>query len=138
MIKIKLNDLVLAETALLKLFFQNSEEDMEKWEPQKGPNVGATLRIGKLAQPCLAEIEKFYLARIELWKKYGTPEEDNKSYTIPKENLEEYVKEEADLLSTEVELVNAFKLKLADIENINLNWRDLQLLEKHFVDLSEL
>lgn len=157
--KITLNDLMLAESALLKLFFVDSDrKDGQQWTPRSGKTIGATMRIGRLAKICLEEMQNFHTHRTNLWRKYGTAEmvpqkdpegeemKDEKGetimvesgkYNIPKENVENYIKEEADLLDTAIEIPDGFKIKQNDLDGIDLNWRDLEILREHFLELED-
>lgn len=75
--------------------------------------------------------ESFEETKDKIVKKYGTPSEDGRTVTIQKdnENYEKVVKELNELALLEVELPKLEKIKLKDIEKLELPLESISALD---------
>lgn len=129
MIKIKVSDLLNATETLQKL-------------SQKELKAKLALSIARLLKEAEREIQNFNEVRMNLINKYGEKDEKGELITDDKGNckiipdgIETFSKELNDLVTTDVE-INANKLKLDDLENLDFTPGDMVALEP-FIETEE-
>lgn len=129
MITVKIMDLVNGTSALQKL----AEAQL------KAKLAWQVARILKAAE---AEIQSFNETRMKLINEYGEKNEsgelitdDNGNCKIIPNRLIDFNKELNDLISNEVE-INAHKIKMDDLENVNFTPGEITLLEP-FIEIDE-
>lgn len=72
----------------------------------------------------------------DLIRKYGEPAEAEGSIQVKKENIVEFNKEIGEILSTEFDVKTSLKIKLKDIENLEVEGKYIYLI-RHFIDNEE-
>ena len=129
MIKIKMSDLLNATETLQKL-------------SQKELKARLALQISRLLKEGEREIQNFNEVRTNLINKYGEKDEkgelvtdENKNCKILNDQIEIFSKELNELVDMEIE-INANKIKIADLENMNFTPTDMAVLEP-FMELDE-
>lgn len=129
MITVKIMDLVNGTSALQKL----AEAQL------KAKLAWQVARILKAAE---VEIQSFNETRMKLINEYGEKNEsgelitdDNGNCKIIPDRLIDFNKELNDLISNEVE-INAHKIKMDDLENVNFTPSEITLLEP-FIEIDE-
>lgn len=129
MITVKIMDLVNGTSALQKL----AEAQL------KAKLAWQVARILKAAE---VEIQSFNETRMKLINEYGEKNEsgelitdDNGNCKIIPDRLIDFNKELNDLISNEVE-INAHKIKMDDLENVNFTPGEITLLEP-FIEIDE-
>ena len=105
----------------LKLFVIKNLEPVLGKIAKQDMNIQMAYRIGKLIQTLGSELKNIEEHRINLIKKYGTPqEEDNNNYEVLSENKENFVKEYEELLNTEIDIIIE-EMSIDDFEGITLS-----------------
>lgn len=129
MIKIKMSDLLNATETLQKL-------------SQKELKARLALQISRLLKEGEREIQNFNEVRTNLINKYGEKDEngelvtdENKNCKILNDQIEIFSKELNELVDMEIE-INANKIKIADLENMDFTPADMAVLEP-FMELDE-
>lgn len=129
MINVKISDLVNATETLQNL-------------SKKSLKAKLAFSVAKLLKGAEQEIQQFNETRMNIIKKYGEKDETGNIKTdeggnckITKENIDDFTHELTDLLNTEVE-INASKLRMDDLENIDFTPNDMVILEP-FMDVEE-
>jgi len=120
MIKIKLGELL------------NSREPMAKLLGKELP-VKTAYKLSKLVKEVNNEFKNFEEQRQNLVKKHGKEDENSKSFTVPKEKVEEFQNEINDLLKVEVE-INQNPISVNDLASIQASPVDLAAMEKFIVE----
>lgn len=122
MIKIKMSDLL------------NSTDTLQKLS-QKELKARLALSIARLLKEAEREIQNFNEVRMNLIKKYGEKDENGELITDDKNNckiipdgVEIFSKELNDIIDTEIE-INANKLRLEDLDNLDFTPSDMAVLE---------
>ena len=99
-------------------------------------------QVARLLKAADEEIQSFNETRMNLVKKYGEKDENGELITddqnnckIPNESTLEFSNQLNELINTEVE-INANKIKIADIENLDFTPAEMNMLEP-FVDFDE-
>ncbi len=122
MIKIKMSDLL------------NSTETLQKLS-QKELKARLALSIARLLKEAEREIQNFNEVRMNLIKKYGEKDENGELVTdesgnckILPDGVETFSKELNDIIGTEIE-INANKLRLDDLDNLDFTPSDMAVLE---------
>ncbi len=122
MIKIKMSDLL------------NSTETLQKLS-QKELKARLALSIARLLKEAEREIQNFNEVRMNLIKKYGEKDEngelitdDNGNCKIVPDGVEIFSKELNEAISTEIE-INANKLRIDDLDNLDFTPSDMAVLE---------
>ena len=108
-------------------------EDLASKTPRDGLPTRMGYRAGKMHRKIKAELADFQKTRMDVIQRLGAEdEEDGKktgTWTIPKENLEEFTREIDDLLSEEIILSGVAKVEL-DLENdLDIDGKTLATLE---------
>jgi len=123
MITIKISDLLNSTDALSKLAKINLK-------------ARPAFYASKLIKAADAEIQEFNDTRLNLIKKYGEKDENGELITDDKGNckimpdsVSTFQQELKELIDVEIEL-NVDKIKIEDIENIELTPEDMTILEK--------
>ena len=129
MINVKIVDLV------------NSTETLQKLS-QKDFKAKLAWQISRLLKAAETEIQSFNEARMNLIRKYGEKDESDELVTDEKGNckidnsvLNEFTSELNDLMNTEVE-INASKIKIEQLENLDFTPSDMAILEP-YMDMGE-
>lgn len=129
MIKLKISDLL------------NSTEVLQKLA---GKELKAKLawQVGRVLKSAEKEIQDFNETRMNLIKKYGEKDEndelvtdENNNCKINNEFINDFSNELNELIESEIE-INANKIKIEDIENIDFTPAEMTQLEA-FVDFGE-
>lgn len=122
MINIKMSDLL------------NSTETLQKLS-QKELKARLALSIARLLKEAEREIQNFNEVRMNLIKKYGEKDEngelitdDNGNCKIVPDGVEVFSKELNEAISTEIE-INANKLRIDDLDNLDFTPSDMAVLE---------
>lgn len=122
MINIKLEQLV------------NSTDGL-KGLAQKSLRARPALAVAKILKAADAEMTTFNETRLNLIKKYGDKDENGEvkqdekgNVHIPNEALDDFTKELKELLDTQVE-INANKIKMSDVENVEFTPAEMAQLE---------
>ena len=122
MISIKLEQLV------------NSTDGL-KGLAQKSLRARPALAVAKILKAADAEMTTFNETRLNLIKKYGDKDENGEvkqdekgNVHIPNEVLDDFTKELKELLDTQVE-INANKIKMSDVENVEFTPAEMAQLE---------
>lgn len=105
----------------------NGAEALKKINEQILP-MRAAFQLARIIREVQKEYDAFDLARKKLFEMYGKVEE-NGSYKIEKENIEDFNKEINSLLEVNVQL-NVEPVMLEDLENVNITPQDILYLEK--------
>lgn len=99
-------------------------------------------QVARLLKAADEEIQSFNETRMNLVKKYGEKDENGELITddqgnckIPNESTLEFSNQLNELINTEVE-INANKIKIADIENLDFTPAEMNMLEP-FIDFDE-
>ena len=103
----------------------NSQEALNKLADKPLP-VKISYRLAKVVKTVGTELELYESERKKLLEKYGTPDNENKYYNIPKDKAEMFNTEFTQLLNTETEL---------SAEKIDLSGEDVKLTAKEFIAL---
>ena len=129
MITLKISDLLNATETLQSL-------------SQKSLKAKLAFSVAKLLKGAEAEIQQFNDTRMKIITKYGEKDENGELKTdekgnckIAQETVNEFSSELTELLQTEVE-INANKLSMNDLENIEFTPNEMVLLEP-FMDMDE-
>ena len=129
MIKLKISDLLNSTEALQKLAGKELKAKLA-WQVS---------RVLKLAEK---EIQDFNETRMNLIKKYGEKDEngelvtdENNNCKINNESINDFSNELNELIESEIE-INANKIKIEDIENIDFTPAEMTQLEV-FIDFGE-
>lgn len=129
MIKIKMSDLLNATETLQKL-------------SQKELKARLALQISRLLKEGEREIQNFNEVRTNLINKYGEKDEngelvtdEDKNCKILNDQIEIFSKELNELVGMEIE-INANKINIADLENMDFTPADMAVLEP-FMELDE-
>ena len=129
MIKIKVQELVNSTAALQKLSNMSLKAKLA-WQ------------VARLLKAADAEIQVFNETRMNLLKKYGEKDENDKLITDEKGNCkivtgetEAFSNELNELLNTKIE-INSNPLKFSEIENIDFTPAEISQLES-FIDFEE-
>ena len=129
MIKIKIQDLLNSTEALQKL-------------AQTSLKARPAFYVSKMLKAADKEIQEFNETRMNLIKKYGEKDEngelitdENQNCKIPDAEIATFSEELNELVNTEVE-INANKLKIEDLENVDFTPNDMSVLET-FIDFGE-
>lgn len=129
MINLKMSDIINGTEALQKL--SNTQ--------LKAKLAWSVSRILKMAE---VELQQFNDTRMQLIIKYGQKDENGELITdekgncsIEKEHLVEFNSELNELLATEI-TINANKLNIEDLENINFTPSEITSIEA-FIDFGE-
>lgn len=129
MIKITINELLNSTDVLQKL----SKTDLK---------ARLSWQIARLLKAADTEIQSFNDARMNLVRKFGEKDENGELITdeqnnckIPNDSTIEFSNELNELINTEIE-INANKIKIEDIENLNFTPAEMNTLES-FIDFSE-
>lgn len=129
MIKIKIQDLLNSTEALQKL-------------AQTSLKARPAFYVAKMLKAADKEIQEFNETRMNLIKKYGEKDENGELVTdesqnckIPDGEIESFSQELNDLVMTEVE-INANKLRIDDLEDVDFTPNDMTILEA-FIDFGE-
>ena len=129
MIKLKISDLLNSTEALQKLAGKELKAKLA-WQ---------VARVLKLAEK---EIQDFNETRMNLIKKYGEKDEngelvtdENNNCKINNEFINDFSNELNELIESEIE-INANKIKIEDIENIDFTPAEMTQLEV-FIDFGE-
>lgn len=129
MIQLKIADLLNSTDVLQKL---------------AGKELKAKLawQVGRMLKEAEKEIQSFNETRMQLINKYGSKDEkgelvmdENNNCKIEPESINNFSNELNELISSEIE-INAHKIKIDDIENINFTPSEMAQLEP-FVDFGE-
>lgn len=129
MINLKMSELLNATETLQKL-------------SQKELKARLALQIARMLKEGEREMQNFNEVRTNLIRKYG--EKDDNGELVTDENgnckilqgqTETFSKELNDLIGMEIE-INANKIKLADMENLNFTPADMSVLEP-FMELED-
>ena len=98
--------------------------------------------VSKLLKAADVEIQDFNEARLELIKKYGEKDEsgelitdENGNCKIKPESINDFTTELTELTASEIE-INANKVRIDDLENIDFTPADMTVLEA-FIDFDE-
>ena len=98
-------------------------ESLMKFQEQTGKTGYAIMRNIRILQPNLEDFEK---VRLNLFKKYGTTNDDGNNYSISKEseNYDEFIKEYEELLNIEADIelyqIDASDVKLQCADNASV------------------
>ena len=98
-------------------------ESLMKFQEQTGKTGYAIMRNIRILQPNLDDFEK---VRLNLFKKYGTTNDDGNNYSISKEseNYDEFIKEYEELLNIEADIelyqIDASDVKLQCADNASV------------------
>ena len=129
MIELKVGELVNSTEALQKL-------------SQKELKAKLAWQVSKLLKAADKELQEFNEARMNLIKKYGEKDENGELITddkgnckIPEEVTVDFSNELNDLVEAEIE-INANKIKIDDLENIDFTPNEMNILEV-FIDFGE-
>lgn len=129
MIQLKIADLLNSTDVLQKL---------------AGKELKAKLawQVGRMLKEAEKEIQSFNETRMQLINKYGSKDEkgelvmdENNNCKIEPESINNFSNELNELIASEIE-INAHKIKIDDIENINFTPSEMAQLEP-FVDFGE-
>lgn len=129
MIQLKIADLLNSTDVLQKL---------------AGKELKAKLawQVGRMLKEAEKEIQSFNETRMQLINKYGSKDEkgelvmdENNNCKIEPESISNFSNELNELIASEIE-INAHKIKIDDIENINFTPSEMAQLEP-FVDFGE-
>lgn len=129
MIQLKIADLLNSTDVLQKL---------------AGKELKAKLawQVGRMLKEAEKEIQSFNETRMKLINKYGSKDEngelvmdENNNCKIEPESINNFSNELNELIASEIE-INAHKIKIDDIENINFTPSEMAQLEP-FVDFGE-
>lgn len=129
MIQLKIADLLNSTDVLQKL---------------AGKELKAKLawQVGRMLKEAEKEIQSFNETRMQLINKYGSKDEngelvmdENNNCKIEPESINNFSNELNELIESEIE-INAHKIKIDDIENINFTPSEMAQLEP-FVDFGE-
>ena len=129
MIQLKIADLLNSTDVLQKL---------------AGKELKAKLawQVGRMLKEAEKEIQSFNETRMQLINKYGSKDEkgelvmdENNNCKIEPESINNFSNELNELIASEIE-INAHKIKIDDIENINFTPSEMAQLEP-FVDFDE-
>ena len=129
MIQLKIADLLNSTDVLQKL---------------AGKELKAKLawQVGRMLKEAEKEIQSFNETRMKLINKYGSKDEngelvmdENNNCKIEPESINNFSNELNELIASEIE-INAHKIKIDDIENINFTPSEMAQLEP-FVDFDE-
>lgn len=97
--------------------------------------VRAAYQVARLMREISSEGKLVFESRDKLIMKYGAKDEEgqllvdeNGNNNIPKENMEQFAKEYNEVLQTKITL-NVEPIKLNDIENVELTYTDVVMLE---------
>ena len=119
----------------------NSVETLQKLS-QKDFKAKLAWQIARLLKAAEAEVQSFNDARMAAIRKYGEKDENGELITDEKgsckivtENVETFSNEINDLVKTEVE-INANKIKIEELENLDFTPGDMVILEP-FIDFGE-
>ena len=129
MIKVKISDLLNSTDTLQKLAKKDFKAKLA-WS------------ISRLLKSAETEIQSFNETRMNLIKKYGEKDENDELITddqgnckISDESTLEFSNQLNELINTEVE-INANKIKITDIENLDFTPIEMNMLEP-FIDFDE-
>lgn len=129
MIKISMSDLLNCTETLQKL----SQQELK---------ARLALAVARVLKEAEREIQNFNEVRMNLINKFGEKDadgqlitDDNGNCKILPEGVETFSKELNDLITTEVE-INANKLKLDDLENLDFTPSQMAMLEP-FLQIDE-
>ena len=129
MIELKVGELVNSTEALQKL-------------SQKELKAKLAWQVSKLLKAADKELQEFNETRMNLIKKYGEKDENGELITddkgnckIPEEVTIDFSNELNDLVEAEIE-INANKIKIDDLENIDFTPNEMNILEV-FIDFGE-
>lgn len=129
MIELKVGELVNSTEALQKL-------------SQKELKAKLAWQVSKLLKAADKELQEFNETRMNLIKKYGEKDENGELITddkgnckIPEEVTVDFSNELNDLVEAEIE-INANKIKIDDLENIDFTPNEMNILEV-FIDFGE-
>lgn len=129
MINIKMSDLLNATEILQKL-------------AQKELKARLALQVARMLKEAEREMQNFNEVRMNLIKKYGEKDEsgeiitdDNGNCKILPDGVETFSKELNDLVGMDIE-INANKLKLDDLENLDFTPSEMVTLEP-FIEVEE-
>ena len=129
MIKLKISDLLNSTEALQKLAGKELKAKLA-WQ------VGHVLKLAE------KEIQDFNETRMNLIKKYGEKDEngelvtdENNNCKINNEFINDFSNELNELIESEIE-INANKIKIEDIENLDFTPAEMTQLEV-FIDFGE-
>lgn len=86
-------------------------------------------RIGKMYRKLKKEIATFQEARLETIKRLGEQNEDDDTWTVKKEHVEEYTAEIEQLLEEEITMTGVAKIEIDDIEKIDIKPASIAVLE---------
>ena len=98
-------------------------ESLMKFQEQTGKTGYAIMRNIRILQPNLEDFEK---VRLNLFKKYGTTNDDGNNYSVSKEseNYDEFIKEYEELLNIEADIelyqIDASDVKLQCADNASV------------------
>ena len=129
MIQLKIADLLNSTDVLQKL---------------AGKELKAKLawQVGRMLKEAEKEIQSFNETRMQLINKYGSKDEkgelvmdENNNCKIEPESINNFSNELNELIASEIE-INAHKIRIDDIENINFTPSEMAQLEP-FVDFGE-
>ena len=129
MINLKMNDLLNATETLQKL-------------SQKELKAKLALQISRILKEGEREIQNFNEVRTNLINKYGEKDsegqlvtDENDNCKIPNDQVDNFSKELNELVNMDIE-INANKVKLDDLENIDFTPADMFALEP-FIEMDE-
>ncbi len=94
-------------------YMANALESLMKFQEQTGKTGYAIMRNIRILQPNLEDFEK---VRLNLFKKYGSTDDDGNNYSISKEseNYNEFIKEYEELLNIEVD-IELYQIDASDV-----------------------
>ena len=98
-------------------------ESLMKFQEQTGKAGYAIMRNIRILQPNLEDFEK---VRLNLFKKYGTTNDDGNNYSVSKEseNYDEFIKEYEELFNIEADIelyqIDASDVKLQCADNASV------------------
>lgn len=95
-------------------YMANALESLMKFQEQTGKTGYAIMRNIRILQQNLEDFEK---VRLNLFKKYGTTNDDGNNYSVSKEseNYDEFIKEYEELLNIEAD-VELYQIDASDVK----------------------